>query len=98
MHFVGHHHHGHALVRELSHDRQHLQTKFGIQSRGRFVKKDDLRIEGERTGDGDTLLLATRQLSWEVIELSTDTEPFKELARNVVGLRPRPSQHALLRQ
>ena len=39
-----------------------LDTQLGVQVGKRLIQADDLRIGHEGAGDGDTLLLATRQL------------------------------------
>ena len=41
----------------------HDLLALGIQCRGRFVKKEDLRIAQKGTGDGNTLFLATGEQS-----------------------------------
>ncbi len=61
-HLVGHHQHGHALLRQRLHDAQHLAHHFRVQRGGRLVEEHDLRLQGQRTGDGDALLLAAGEL------------------------------------
>jgi hypothetical protein len=59
VHFVGDDEHGHALVREIAHDREYLQPDFGVEGRRWLVEEHDLRGQRQRTGNGDALLLAS---------------------------------------
>src|SRR5688572_13606009 len=38
-HLVGHHHHGHAFLRQLGHDVEHLVDHLGVERRGRLVEQ-----------------------------------------------------------
>ena len=42
-------------------------ARFAIESAGRLIAKEELWVFNDGTGDGDSLLLATRKLGWEVI-------------------------------
>ena len=55
---MGDHGQGHALVCQFFHDLQNLADHLGVQSGGRLVKEDHLRILHQGAGDGHTLLLA----------------------------------------
>ena len=57
-HLVGHDHHGHAVLGERAHHRQHLADQLGIERGGRLVEQDRLRLHRERAGDRDALLLS----------------------------------------
>src|SRR5829696_1549084 len=65
-HLVGHHDHGHglALLRpgELDHHVEDLLDHLGVQRRGGLVEEHQLGLHGQRPGDGDPLLLASREL------------------------------------
>src|SRR5258708_38345850 len=47
IHLVGDHHHGHALVGQRLHHRQHLADGLGIERRGRLVEQHDVGLHGE---------------------------------------------------
>ena len=55
---MGHHDHRHLLAGELFHDREHLGGELRIESGGRLVKEQDVRVHHQRPGNGDALLLA----------------------------------------
>ena len=57
-HLVGDAEHGHARGCQLTHGVQHLLDHLRIERRGRFIEQHDLRLHGERAGDGHPLLLA----------------------------------------
>ena len=60
---MGHHQHGHALLRQLPHDGKHLVGELRIQRGGGLVEEDDLRPGGKRPGNGHPLLLAAGELA-----------------------------------
>lgn len=60
-HFVGHDDHGHAFVGQAPDQIQNLSHHFGIKGGGRLVKEQDLGIHGQRSDDGNPLLLAAGQ-------------------------------------
>ena len=49
-------------LREVADDGQHLADQLGVEGGGGLVEQHDLRVEGERAGDADTLLLTAREL------------------------------------
>ncbi|MNN94578.1 hypothetical protein D3C81_2132290 [compost metagenome] len=57
-HFVGDHHHGHALGGKPLHYIQHLADHFRVKSRSGFVKQEHIRLHSQRTGNGNPLLLS----------------------------------------
>ena len=61
-HLMGHAQHGHAFMGKFDHDIEHLIDHFRIERGGRLVEQHDLRLHGERSGDGHALLLAAGQL------------------------------------
>src|SRR5438445_4934523 len=50
------------VVDGAAHEREDLRAGARVEVAGRLVGEDDLRPAGQRTGDSDTLLLATREL------------------------------------
>ena len=50
--------HGKPLLGQLAHDAEHLPHHGGIQSRCGLIEQDNLRMHGQRTGNGHTLFLA----------------------------------------
>ena len=69
-HLVADHDHGHAALAQAAHDRQHRTDQLGIERRGRLVEQHDPRLERDRAGDGDPLLLAARQLGRPMVARS----------------------------
>ncbi len=60
---MGDHHDGLAeLAHGGAHERQDLGAGARVEVAGRLVGEDDLGAAGERSGDGDPLLLAAREL------------------------------------
>jgi hypothetical protein len=55
---MDHHHHGHALTRQVDHHVEHLADHFGIARRGWLVEQHGDRIHRQSAGDGDALVLA----------------------------------------
>ena len=64
LHFVGYDNHGQSFLSQVLHDFKDFTDHFWIQSRCWLIKEDGIRIHGEGTGDGYTLLLASRELFW----------------------------------
>ena len=64
---MGHDDHGAALLRQLAHHLQHFAHQFGIERRGRLVEQHHVGFHAQRPGNGDALLLATRQARWIII-------------------------------
>ncbi len=60
-HFMGHHHHGHALAGEVDHHVKHFADHFRIERRGRLVEQHRDRIHRQRARNRDALLLAAGQ-------------------------------------
>ncbi len=63
-----HHDHGHAVLGKVSHDAQHISHELGVERRGCLVKEHDVRVHGERAGDGHALLLAAGELAGHVVD------------------------------
>ena len=62
LHFVGHYHHGVVPALQAPDDLQHLPRQLRVEGAGRLVKAQHLRLQGQRTGNGDPLLLTAGQL------------------------------------
>ena len=62
-HLVGHDHAGHAAFRKALNDLQNALDHLGIEGRGRFVEKHDLRLHGQGSYVRQPLLLTARELS-----------------------------------
>ena len=61
-HLVGDDHHGHVLGGEVADDLQDLAGQLGVEGGGGLVEEQDLRLHGQRTGDGHALLLTAGEL------------------------------------
>ena len=57
-HLVRDDEHGKPLLGQLAHDAEHLPHHGGIQGRCGLIEQDNLRMHGQRTGNGHTLFLA----------------------------------------
>ncbi len=55
---MGHDDHGHAVVRKLLHNVEHLADHFRVEGARRLVKEHDVRLHAQGTDNGYTLLLA----------------------------------------
>ena len=76
---MGHHHHGHAFVRQFDHHVQHFVDHFRIERRGRLIEQHGDRIHAQRTGDGDALLLAAGQLTGELVGMGGEADALQQL-------------------
>ena len=59
---MGNNEHGHAFVGQPSHDPEHFSRKLRIQSGGRFIEINDLRIGCQSSCNRHTLLLSAGEL------------------------------------
>ena len=64
-HLMGYHKHRHALACQTGHNAKNLVHHSRIKGRSGFIKEQYLWIHGQRTGNGYTLFLSTRQLIWQ---------------------------------
>src|SRR3954466_6525829 len=85
-HLVRHADHGHALAPEVLHDVQHLLDHLRIERGGRLVEEHDLRPHGERTRDGDALLLSARELAGIFVRLLGDANALEQVHGERAGL------------
>ena len=56
------------LFHRAPHEAENVGTRLAVEIARGFVGEDDLRLARQRAGDGDSLLLATRQLGRLVVE------------------------------
>jgi hypothetical protein len=82
---MGHDHHRHARPGELLHHGEHLTDELGIEGARWLVEQHQLRIHGERPGDGDALLLASRELGRIAVRLVGEADPVEQRPRLRVG-------------
>src|SRR5690606_42153534 len=71
-HLVRDHDHRRAGVGQIAHHLQNVVADLGVQRRGRFIEQHDLRVLGERSRDGDALLLAAGTLGGAGLGLLLD--------------------------
>ena len=81
---VGHNDHGTLLTMCQQLKQLHrLEAIFRIECGGRLVCHQDLRIAGQRTGDGDALLLAAAQLRRISVETISEADHGQQFARTL---------------
>ena len=51
------------LFLEFANFRPHLQANLGVEIAQRFVQQQHIRVQDQRSGQGDPLLLSARQLA-----------------------------------
>ena len=85
---MGHHHHGHAGLRQLLHDLQYLAHHLGVEGGGGLVEQHDLRLHGQRPDDGHALLLSAGQLGGPVVGTVGQAHALQEGHGLLLGLRP----------
>ena len=76
---VGDHDDGRAFLVELAEHPHHLLAVGGVEVAGRLVGEDQLGLADQRAGDGDALLLATRQLGRAVLGAVGDADLVEHL-------------------
>ena len=72
---VGDHHDRPARCSELAQQRQDLFAGLGIQAAGRLVGQDDRRIVDDRPRDGNSALLAPRELGRKSLDAFFRSRP-----------------------
>ncbi len=88
LHFVRNNHHGHAFPCQTADNGQHLAHHRRIQSRGGFVKEQNLGFHGQAPGNGNTLLLPARQLVGKIVGFLRQSNHFEQLHGLAVRLGP----------
>ena len=91
-HLVSDDDHRHPIRGQLAHHREDLTDEFGVQSRGRLVEEHELGLHGQRSGDGDPLLLTAGQVprigAAAVPEADSGEEGLCLLARGRLAFAP----------
>ena len=72
-HLVGDDDHRHAVLSEVPHHVQDLADQLRVEGRGRLVEEHQLRVHGQRAGDGHALLLTAGELRGEAARLVGET-------------------------
>ena len=70
----------------------HLAPDQRIERGERLVEEPELRVDGERAGDADALLLAAGELARKIVLAALEADQLDHLARARLALR---SSHAL---
>ena len=78
--------HGHALLGKVTHQIQHLTHHFRVKGGGRLVKQHDLRVHGQCTDNGNTLLLAAGKHVGVLIGLIGKADTFQQRHGLLLGL------------
>ena len=74
---------GTEVIADLFETVDDLLAGVGVEIAGGLVGHEDGRVVGQRAGDGDTLLLAARQLTGAMAQAIGKTETFEEEASSV---------------
>ena len=77
--------HGHAVLCQILHTAQHFVDHFRVEGGGGFVKQHGAGLHGERTGDGDALLLPAGNLARTLGGLTRDPHAAKQFHRQIRG-------------
>ncbi|CDN41594.1 hypothetical protein BN871_AI_01050 [Paenibacillus sp. P22] len=88
-HLMRHDDHRDAFPGDAPDDRQHLPDELGIERRGRLVEQDDLRLQRQRPGDADPLLLASGQLARVGVQLLAEPDLLQQPDAALAGFRLR---------
>src|SRR5665648_219324 len=91
---VGHDDHGHAVDGELLHHVKHFADELGVERRCRLVEEHELRLHGQRPGDGHALLLSPGQLPWITLKLVAQAHAAQQILCLVLGLLTPHAAHA----
>ena len=84
---MGHHHHGHVLLRQLPDHIQHFTGELRVQSGGGLVEKQHFRGQSQGAGDGHPLLLSAGELVRVIVQLVSQTHPAQKLLALCLDLR-----------
>ena len=90
--------HGLALVVQPREKLEHLSCSHAVQIAGRFIADDQLRVVRQRASDRDPLLLATRQLCGQVIDLVAQPDEIEIVACALEPLPLGPASSEVERQ
>jgi hypothetical protein len=86
LHLVRHDDHGHAVPGQHAHGVQNLADELGVEGRGRLIEQDELRLHGQRAGDGHALLLSAGQPGRVGLQLVRETHLAQEVGPDRLGL------------
>ena len=64
----------------------HLATQLGIKVGKRLIKEQNLRFEYQRAGNGNALLLTTREFARQAIAVTREADEFKSGERSSANL------------
>ena len=78
-----------ALLRQAEDNVQHLAYHFRVECGGNLVEQQHLGLHGQRTGNGNALLLAARKFAWIALFLVGKPNALQKGARRFFGLRLR---------
>ena len=95
---MGDHDHGHAALRQALHDAQHVAHELGVERACGLVEQHDVRVHGQRAGDGHALLLPARQLGGLVVDAVAQAHARELFDSHFFGLVLAALQHFLLRE
>src|SRR5690606_9215124 len=88
VHLVGDQHHGQAqLTVDARQQVEDLAGGLRVESTGRLVAEQDLRLGGQRPGDADALLLAAGQLRRVALRLIAEADPVEQFGDPCLDLR-----------
>ena len=81
-----------AVAGQIPHHRQHLGRHLGVEGAGRLVEQDRRRVNRERPGDRNTLLLPAGQLPRPGVQRVGKAHPLQQRLGLRLGRRPRPAE------
>ena len=93
---VSRHQHGGTLIVDVAEQAQELRGEVRIEIPGRFVREDQPGLVGQRSCDGDPLLLTARESVGKSRLAVLQPEPFEDLEGAALGLtrrHPVDAQH-----
>ena len=79
VNIVGGHHHRRAFLAGCLQERDDARCRLGVEVARRLIGNDDLRFVEQGAGDGDTLLLATREFARHLLGLVAHADLCKHL-------------------
>ena len=79
---------GNALLLELQDDAEKCLNLLAGQSGRRLVHDDELRVEHQRTADGDHLLFRDRKLAQSGVQIDREADPRNRLFRDRAHILP----------
>ena len=77
---------GHAAAGQIHDDVQHFLHHFRVQGGGRLIKEHHLRVHGQGTDDGQTLLLTAGELPGVLVGLFLQAHPAQQGQGLFLGL------------